>query len=88
MKWKEKVLFYLNEKKDPDRVSGGYKALATRLSNDLGKNITSDKVKEYLKFLDKKKFVKNLKARAKKAINPPAYEWGTKYKILKNHFNK
>jgi hypothetical protein len=87
MEFKEKVHIYLNEqRKDPDRVEGGHKTLATRLSRDLRKKITPLQVKNYLKKLEEKDIVGNIKKRAKKSDNPQAYEWGTKYKIIKNHF--
>jgi len=90
----------LNEyRKDPERQIGGYKALATRLSKDLGKRITWRMVKDYL---DKKKrelkntkvgrgsawryFIKN----AEKATDPGAYLYGhggAIYNILKGHFS-
>ena len=90
MNFKDSVRFYLNEKKDPDRVGGGYKAMATRLSKDLGKKITSSQVRSYLKGLEKEGAAEEIEKRSKKATkgSPAAYEWGTKYKIVRAHFAK
>lgn len=82
------ILNQLSERKDPDRVEGGYKAMATRLSKDLGKNITPSQVENYLQSLEKKDTADEIEKRSKSAKNPGDYEWGTKYKILKNHFSK
>ena len=62
MNWEERVQSYLEEAKDPDRVSGGYKALATRLSKDLNKDISPSQVKSYMKKMEKKdmSFFKNI----------------------------
>jgi hypothetical protein len=83
MKWIDRVGFYLEE----GRREGGYKALATRLSRDLGKRITPKQVKNYLSKLEKTEVVKDIKKRSREAKMQQAYEWGTKYKILKNHFS-
>lgn len=87
MEWKEMVKEYLYEA-DPDRRrEGGYKAMATRLSSTLGKTITPLQVKSYLEKMEQKKMAKNIKSKAKAASAPDAYEWGAKFKILKNHFS-
>jgi len=90
MNFKERVRELL-EAKDPDRVKGGYKGLATRLSKDLGKNILPTQVERYLNLDKTKKMVMQIKKRAKKAVEPGAYKWGVGgaiYKILKRHFSK
>jgi len=95
MNFKEKVRLYLQEKKDPDRVAGGYKAIATRLSRELDKNITPAQVKRYLKSKEKElkkegKF-KHMEKGAKKATKPGAYKWGyggSMYQMALGHFKK
>lgn len=77
----------LEVKKDPDRVAGGYKAMATRLRKDLGKEISPSEVKSYLQKIEKKKKIKDLKNKAE-GISKPSYKWSTIYKILKGHFKK
>ena len=94
--FKEMVKFYLNEAgKDPDRVEGGYKALATRLSKDLGKKISWQQVKRYLKSkektLKKEGKWKYIERNSKKATQPGAYKYGIHgalYQIMKRHFAK
>ena len=90
MNFLEAVKYYLNEKVDPQRKEGGYKAMATRLSRDLGKDIPLRKVKSYMKKMDKGNTVKDIKRSAsKKGItSPKSYEYATKYKIMKAHFSK
>ena len=83
----------LDEAKDQDRVAGGYKALATRLSDDLGKKITAGQVKSYLKRKEKEMKKegkwKYMKKGEKRATDPGAYKWGgAMYNILKGHFSK
>lgn len=85
MKWEERVNQYLNES-DPQRREGGYKAMATRLSRDLNKRISPEQVKKYLRRMEKRKVVGDIKRRAGKAADSSAYEWKTKYKILRGHF--
>lgn len=91
----------LNEyRKDPDREIGGYKALATRLSNELHKRITWRMVRDYLK---KKKRelahtkvgrgsqLRYLERDSQRATNPGAYLYGNSgavYNMLKGHFSK
>ena len=96
MNFKERVKFYLIEAgKDPDRVRGGYEALATRLSKDLGRTVSPGQVKRYLKSKEAKmkkegKF-KYISKNSKKATQPGAYKYGTGgalYTILKGHFSK
>lgn len=87
MNFKERVL-ELVEGKDPDRVEGGYKAMASRLSKDLGKTISPAQVKRYLASMEKKGVSGKIKKGAKKATSPGKFEWQTKYKIMKAHFSK
>ncbi len=90
MNFKDSVIFYLNEKKDPERVTGGYKAMATRLSRDLGKSVSASQVKSYLKKMDKEGTSSGIKKQAKKPkiTDAGAYQWSVKYRILLNHFKK
>jgi RNA 3'-terminal phosphate cyclase len=70
----------LNEKKDPDRVEGGYKAMATSVGQPVGD------VKKYLKSPEMKKRMKKVKERAKDAENPEAYAAAVERKMAKGHF--
>lgn len=77
----------LNEKsEDKNRKQGGYKALATYVSNKVGKNITPSQVKNYLKKLDTSGTKDEIEKRAKAASNKGDYKWGTIQQILVNHF--
>lgn len=74
-----------------DRSEGGYKGLATRLSNDLGKDISPGQVKSYLKRKEKTAAVKDIKHRAKRARSEGAYKYGSGgaiFKMLKGHFGE
>jgi hypothetical protein len=74
-----------------DRSEGGYKGLATRLSNDLGKDISPSQVKSYLKRKEKTAAVKEVKHRAKRARSEGAYKYGSGgaiYKMLRGHFGE
>jgi hypothetical protein len=91
--WKKMVSGYLGILNE-SRNTGGYEALATRLSRDLGKEITSSKVKSYLKKketeMKKEGKWKYLMNGEKMAKNKGAYKWGKSgamYKILKGHFS-
>ena len=87
MNFKKRVLDLI-EAKDPDRVAGGYKAMATRLSKELNKTISPAQVKKYLASMEKKGISGKIKKGAKEATSPGKYEWGTKYKIMKAAFSK
>ena len=74
-----------------DRSEGGYKGLATRLSNDLGRDISPGAVKGYLKRKEKTASVRDIKHRAKRARSEGAYKYGSSgaiYKMLKGHFGE
>ena len=74
-----------------DRSEGGYKGLATRLSNDLGRDISPGQVKSYLKRKEKTAAVKDIKHRAKRARSEGAYKYGSSgaiFKMLKGHFGE
>jgi len=77
MNFKKRVL-ELVEGKDPDRVAGGYKAMATRLSKELNKTISPAQVKKYLASMEKKGVSGKIKKGAKGASAPGKFEWGTK----------
>jgi len=83
MKFKERVRYYLGEA----QVNRGHKALATRLSKDLGKKITAKQVENYLDHKENTNTWKEIKKRAKSASDSGDYKWGTVYKILKRHFS-
>lgn len=72
------------------KKAAGYKALATRLSKELGRKISSSSVKSYLATLEPTETAGEIEKRAKhpKFGSKGAYEWGTKYKILRAHFAK
>lgn len=82
MKFSDRVKSYLIEKE----VNRGHKALATRLSKDLNKDISAKEVEEYLDYKENTEAFKDIKKQAKDARDPEDYEWGAKYKILKRHF--
>jgi len=86
MDWEKTVRDRLMEAKDPERVAGGYKALATRLTKDLKKKITPAQVKAYMKKMENKASTKQIKGRAKGMLDSKAYEYQSKYNILKGHF--
>jgi hypothetical protein len=87
MDFRENVRWHLKEAgKDPDRVAGGYKGLATRLTRDLKKTITPAQVKAYMKKMEKEKTSRKVKAMAKGKLDSNAYEYTAKYNILKGHF--
>ena len=81
MEFKERVKQYLSE-----ATKAGYKRFATRLSNDLGKEVSPEQVKKYIKKLDRRKVMKEIKKRSEEASNKDAYKYGTIYKIMLNHF--
>lgn len=88
MKWKNKVKMFLEETKDRDRVAGGYKAMATRLTNDLGKSISPSQVKAYLKKMEKEGTASAIRASAKGKRDSDAYNWQSKYNVMKASFMK
>jgi phage FluMu protein Com len=74
-----------------DRSEGGYKGLATRLSSDLGRDISPSAVKNYLKKKERTAAVKQIKHKAKRARSEGAYKYGSGgaiYKMLKGHFGE
>ena len=64
----------------------GHKRLADRLSKDTGKKIGVFDVSKYLKGMDRKKVMAEIKKNAKKAKDEGAYKYGTIYKIMLQHF--
>lgn len=74
----------LNEKADPDRKRGGYKAMAS----SIGMGDQWQKVKSYMQSEGFKEKMKEVKKDAKSASDPEAYVASVERKILKGHFNK
>jgi len=72
----------LNERKDPDRVEGGYKGMATSADAAPGA------VKRYMKSEKFKERMKDVKKRAKGAEDPEAYTAAVERKMVKGHFGK
>lgn len=74
----------INEKADPDRVRGGYKAMAS----SIGMADEWAKVKRYMQSKSFKDKIADAKGRAKEAKNPEAYIASVERKIIKGHFGK
>ena len=74
----------LNEKVDPNRERGGYKAMAT----SIGMENEWQKVRSYMQSKEFKIAIADAKKRAKDADNPEAYLASVERKILKGHFGK
>ena len=72
----------INEKKDPDRVEGGYKAMGTSAG------VSKEKAKRYLKSKKVKDRMKDVKKRAKGARDPEAYIASVERKMLKGHYDE
>lgn len=81
MDFKKRVKQYLSE-----ATKAGYKRFATRLSSDLGRQVSPKQVEKYIKKLDRRKVMSAIKRRASEASNSDAYKYGTIYKIMLNHF--
>lgn len=67
--------------KDPDRVRGGYKAIATSVGID-----NWQKVKRYMNSEAFKKAIADAKKRSKLASNPDAYLASVERRIVAGHF--
>lgn len=74
----------LDERADPDRERGGYKAMAS----SIGMADDWKKVRSYMQSDEFKEKIADAKKRAKEAEDPEAYLASVERKILKGHFNK
>ena len=74
----------INEKTDPDRERGGYKAMAS----SIGMADEWQKVKKYMQSKSFKEAIAGAKERAKEAKDPEAYLASVERRILRGHFGK
>ena len=74
----------INEKADPDRVRGGYKAMAS----SIGMAKDWQKVKRYMNSKSFKSAIADAKTKSKEASNPDAYLASVERRIISGHFNK
>jgi hypothetical protein len=74
----------VNERTDPDRERGGYKAMAS----SIGMADDWAKVKRYMQSDEFKEAIAGAKQRAKKASDPEAYLASVERRIVKGHFGK
>lgn len=74
----------INEKTDPDRVRGGYKAMAS----SIGMTDGWQKVKRYMQSKSFKDKIVDAKKKAKEASDPEAYLASVERKIISGHFGK
>lgn len=74
----------LDERADPDRVRGGYKAMAS----SIGMAKDWNKVKRYMNSKTFKSKIAEAKKKAKEADNPDAYLASVERRILAGHFGK
>lgn len=74
----------INEKADPDRVRGGYKAMAS----SIGMADNWQKVKRYMNTKSFKSKIAEAKEKSKEADDPDAYLAAVERRILAGHFNK
>ena len=74
----------INERTDPDRERGGYKAMAS----SIGMSDQWQKVKRYMQSKSFKEAIADAKTRSKSKSNPDAYLASVERRILRGHFNK
>jgi hypothetical protein len=74
----------INERTDPDRERGGYKAMAS----SIGMGDEWKKVRSYMQSDEFKKKIADAKKRAKDADDPDAYLASVERRILRGHFDK
>ena len=74
----------LDERVDPDRERGGYKAMAS----SIGMADEWKKVRSYMQSKEFKGKIADAKKRAKEARDPEAYLASVERRILKGHFGK
>jgi hypothetical protein len=80
----KEILKRLDERVDPDRERGGYKAMAS----SIGMADEWKKVRSYMQSKSFKEKIADAKKRAKEAKDPDAYLASVERQILRGHFGK